>query len=129
MLLNLSRPARGYYLNRRRYVLLLVIVLTILWFQPFLSSNICPTSQADIEPEFLWRSSYRDKPDTDYETQVRDALKYIEQVAVEHGDNEAAHKIWQILLGTGEDTDNRGPHSHNFQEKNAGWDFQVSRGF
>lgn len=128
-MLSLSRPARGYYLNRRRNVLLLVIVLTFLWFQPFLSSRSCRKSQADSEPEFLWHSPYRDKPDADYETRVRDALKYIEQVAVEHGDDQAADKIWQILLGRGEDTNNRGPHSHNFQEKNADWDFQVSGGF
>ena len=123
-LTNLARPAWG---SRRKYVLFLVIGLAFLLFQHLPSSNNLarPTSQTDVQPEFLWHSPYRKNPDKEYETRIREALKYIEQVSVEHGDNKAIHKIWQVLLGTGENTDGRGQDSHDLQDRNDDWDHEV----
>ncbi|KAJ5625237.1 hypothetical protein N7510_001546 [Penicillium lagena] len=124
MSLNLIRPACGSYLNRRKGLLFLVIALAFLLFQLLPSSNLA-RSPSDIKPEFLWHSPYRDNPDEDYEARIRNALKYIEQVSLEHGDNKAIHKIWQVLLGTGENTDGRGQDSHDFQDRNSDWDHEV----
>lgn len=125
MSLNLTGPACGSYLNRRKGVLFLLIALGFLLFQLLPSSNLA-RSTAEVKPEFLWHSSYRDNPDKEYEDRIRDALKFIELVSVEHGDNKAIHKIWQVMLGTGDNTDDRGQDSHDLRDRNDDWDHEVS---
>ncbi|CAL5867045.1 uncharacterized protein PFLUO_LOCUS1257 [Penicillium psychrofluorescens] len=124
MSLNLTGPACGSYLNRRKGVLFLLIALGFLLFQLLPSSNLA-RSTAEVKPEFLWHSSYRDNPDKEYEDRIRDALKFIELVSVEHGDNKAIHKIWQVMLGTGDNTDDRGQDSHDLRDRNDDWDHEV----
>lgn len=80
-------------------------------------------------PRYLHRSTYREKPDIEFEQRVREALKGIEEdapaVAGIGDDRLAEQRIWQIRLG-GDSNDEHGEDSLAFTERNSEWEYTVS---
>lgn len=121
----LGCPGRHKYVVVLAVLALLVLVRSLPSLKSRLDSHADGTPVGD-RPRYLYHSAFRDNPDTEYERQLRDALRDIEsqQLAL-HGDVVASNTIWQILLGQEPGTEQRGEDSLRFEEKNSEWKYKV----
>ncbi|EED22047.1 conserved hypothetical protein [Talaromyces stipitatus ATCC 10500] len=111
----------------RRFLLWIPIVLILFIFHYVFSihnnRNGPHTDDNDTRPRFLYRSSFRDNPDLEYERRISDALQGIEGtvLAENGGDTLAEERIWQIAKDEGQ----RGSDSKALQGQNRLWEYSL----
>jgi len=119
--------------NRRKPLLVVTLLLLILLLVRSLpelrqSLHFHAHSHVDDRPRFLYRSTFRENPDSIYEQKLSEALRDIERQQVTlHGPSGPAEEIiWQIILGKEPGAEQRGADSLQFEEKNPEWKYKVS---
>lgn len=82
-----------------------------------------PEHQVEDTPRFLYRSPFRKNPDVEYEKQLSEALKEIEEaVLASQESNISEDRIWQIA----KNEKHRGEDSIIFEGKHKEWEYTVS---
>lgn len=125
------RPATS---SRRKYYIVVALLLVLVlvkglpssWLQ--LQSTLQGHAHSHVadQPRYLYRSTFRDNPDTAYEQQLSQALRDIEEQQLTlHGPAGPSDTIWQIILGKDPGAEERGPDSLEFEEKNSEWKYKV----
>ncbi|KAL4802487.1 hypothetical protein BDV18DRAFT_146810 [Aspergillus unguis] len=115
---------------RRPISLTVTICLVFLFFHSLPNKRTAngkwlPDYDVEDLPHFLYHSPYREAPDYEYEREVSDALKAVEDSVLSGngGDRSAEQRIWQIRLGQAEAE--RGRDSITFGERNAEWQYTL----
>ncbi|KAL1959814.1 hypothetical protein VTO42DRAFT_959 [Malbranchea cinnamomea] len=117
---------------RRRIVAILVIILIYFFLKhlpapPKTQNNVSanrppPERDLDVYPHFLYRSTFREYPDLEYEAKLEETLQQLElQVLREEGEGDA-NTIWQIMPTTAD----RSPDSLALEERNPQWRYRVA---
>jgi hypothetical protein len=109
-------------------VVALLLVLILVKSLPWLQSAVQGHAHSHVadKPRYLYRSTFRDNPDTAYEQQLSQALRDIEAKQLTlHGPAAPSDTIWQIILGKDPGTEERGSDSLEFEEKNSDWKYKV----
>ncbi|KAJ5991743.1 hypothetical protein N7451_007467 [Penicillium sp. IBT 35674x] len=93
------------------------------------AQNLRPDNQTEKEPRYLQRSQFRTNPDVEYEQQVSDALRDIEEhERALHDGNKSWDIIWQMLLKDAPTPENRGQDSLQMEEQNPEWSYKLITG-
>ncbi|CAI7638281.1 unnamed protein product [Penicillium manginii] len=121
------RPATS---SRRKYYLVVALLLVLILVKslPWLQSAVQGHAHSHVadKPRYLYRSTFRDNPDTAYEQQLSQALRDIEAKQLTlHGPAAPSDTIWQIILGKDPGTEERGSDSLEFEEKNSDWKYKL----
>ncbi|KAL4863904.1 hypothetical protein BDV12DRAFT_176904 [Aspergillus spectabilis] len=123
-------------LSRRRLslVILVLVLYIFLHYLPVSSKNSrivsgkwLPDYDVEDVPRYLHHSSFREKPDRDFERRVSEALQQIERDVLSEngGSRRADDRIWQIRLGNHPEGEGKGSDSLKFEEKNADWQYTL----
>lgn len=113
--------------SRQKYLVVaaLLLVLVLIKSLPSLHSH-ADHSHVENRPRYLYRSTFRENPDTAYEQQLSEALRDIERQQITlHGQGGPSDTLWQIILGKEPSAEHRGPDSLQFEEKNPEWKYKV----
>lgn len=89
------------------------------------SGKITPKHDVETTPRFLYRSTYRETPDLDYERGISNALQAIERGGAPRDGNLARERIWQIMLGRQLGSESRVDDSIELEDENSEWDYTV----
>ncbi|KAL4936701.1 hypothetical protein BDV06DRAFT_204483 [Aspergillus oleicola] len=128
-----QKPFAPFVPRRRLSFLVLVVFLFLIYHTLPVSRNDrivngkwLPDYDVGDLPRFLHHSPYRQNPDYEFERRVSEALKKIEENALEQadGDRAADDRIWQIRLGSQGDAE-RSPDSLKFGERNDEWQYTL----
>lgn len=87
-----------------------------------------PKYQVEETPHFLYQSPFREFPDYQYEKDLSDALKKIEQSVLDanHGNSTSEARIWQVAISkTVGEEELRGADSRSFEGTNSEWIYNV----
>lgn len=111
-----------------------VAVVLFLFFLCFLFTHLPSPSltqndtRSDDKPHFLYQSPFRESPDYQYEKELSNALKTIEQsvLAENHGNRTSESRIWQVAISqTIDEKEFRGADSRALEETNSEWMYNV----
>ena len=118
--------------SNRRKSLVVVVALSLLILLLILRQSLHnhhAHSHVDDRPRFLYRSTFRENPDTIYEQKLSEALSDLENqhTTLHRPSGPAEEIIWQIILGKEPSAEQRGADSLQFEEKNPDWKYKVRK--
>lgn len=90
------------------------------------SGKVTPKYDVETTPRFLYRSTYRETPDLEYERGISNVLQAIEQGEAQRSGDSAQERIWQIMLGSQLGSESRVDDSIELEDENSEWDYTVS---
>lgn len=116
--------------GRLKYILAFVVVFLVLArCLPSLRSRLDihkNGSHVGDRPRYLYHSKFRDNPDVEYERQLSNALRDIEEQELALHDHAGSpDTLWQILLVQAAGSEQRGDDSFDFEEENSDWQYKV----